>query len=76
MIKKTLLTITLTLGTLMASSLPNYETKTLKNGLQVVVIPLENSTGVISTDIFYKVGSRKEIMGKTGIAHMLEHMNF
>ncbi|EQB40450.1 protease [Sulfurimonas hongkongensis] len=60
----------------MASSLPHYETKTLKNGLQVVVIPLENSTNVISTDIFYKVGSRNEIMGKTGIAHMLEHMNF
>ncbi|MFT5661742.1 MAG: zinc protease [Sulfurimonas sp.] len=73
---KVLLTITLTLGTLMASSLPKYETKTLKNGLEVVVIPLENSTGVISTDIFYKVGSRNEVMGKTGIAHMLEHMNF
>lgn len=60
----------------MASSLPKYESKTLKNGLEVVVIPLKNSTGVISTDIFYKVGSRNEIMGKTGIAHMLEHMNF
>ena len=60
----------------MASSLPKYETKTLKNGLQIVVIPLHNSTDVISTDIFYKVGSRNEIMGKTGIAHMLEHMNF
>lgn len=60
----------------MASALPKYETKTLKNGLQIVVIPLKNSTNVISTDIFYKVGSRNEIMGKTGIAHMLEHMNF
>ncbi len=60
----------------MASSLPKYETKTLKNGLEIVVIPLENNTGVVSTDIFYKVGSRNEIMGKTGIAHMLEHMNF
>jgi len=60
----------------MSSSLPKYETKTLKNGLQIVVIPLENSTNVISTDIFYKVGSRNEVMGKTGIAHMLEHMNF
>ena len=73
---KALLTTTLILGTLMASSLPKYETKTLKNGLEIVVIPLENSTNVISTDIFYKVGSRNEIMGKTGIAHMLEHMNF
>lgn len=73
---KIILTTILTLGTLMASSLPKYETKTLKNGLQIVVIPLKNETNVISTDIFYKVGSRNEVMGKTGIAHMLEHMNF
>jgi len=62
--------------TIMPSPLPSYETKTLKNGLEIVVIPLKNETNVISTDIFYKVGSRNEVMGKTGIAHMLEHMNF
>ena len=73
---KFILALILILGNLMSSSLPKYETKTLKNGLQIVVIPLENSTNVISTDIFYKVGSRNEVMGKTGIAHMLEHMNF
>ncbi|HEX5711093.1 MAG TPA: pitrilysin family protein [Sulfuricurvum sp.] len=60
----------------MASSLPHYETKILDNGLQVVAIPMENNSNVISTDIFYKVGSRNEVMGKSGIAHMLEHMNF
>ncbi|MEN4052494.1 MULTISPECIES: pitrilysin family protein [Sulfurimonas] len=60
----------------MPSPLPQYETKTLKNGLEIVVIPLHNETNVVSTDIFYKVGSRNEVMGKTGIAHMLEHMNF
>jgi len=60
----------------MSSALPKYETSTLKNGLQIVVIPLHNNTNVVSTDIFYKVGSRNEVMGKTGIAHMLEHMNF
>ncbi|MDD5211628.1 MAG: pitrilysin family protein [Sulfuricurvum sp.] len=60
----------------MATSLPHYETKTLSNGLQVVAIPMDNHSGVISTDIFYKVGSRNEVMGKSGIAHMLEHMNF
>jgi zinc protease len=65
-----------TLGTLMATSLPHYETQTLSNGLQVVAIPMDNHSGVISTDIFYKVGSRNEVMGKSGIAHMLEHMNF
>ena len=60
----------------MASSLPKHYTQTLKNGLQIVVIPLQNGSGVITTDIFYKVGSRNEVMGKSGIAHMLEHMNF
>ena len=60
----------------MANSLPPYETQTLENGMQVVVIPMHNGTGVISTDVFYKVGSRNEVMGKSGIAHMLEHMNF
>ena len=60
----------------MANSLPKYETKTLDNGLQIVVIPMDNGSNVISTDIFYKVGSGSEIMGKSGIAHMLEHLNF
>ncbi len=73
---KILLLIIFTIGSLMASSLPKYYTKTLKNGLKVVAIPLHNDSGVVSTDIFYKVGSRNEVMGKTGIAHMLEHMNF
>ncbi len=60
----------------MANSLPKYYTQTLENGLQVVAIPMKNGSGVITTDIIYKVGSRNEIMGKSGIAHMLEHMNF
>ncbi len=60
----------------MANSLPPYESHTLDNGMQIVVIPMHNDTNVISTDVFYKVGSRNEVMGKTGIAHMLEHMNF
>ncbi|MGB7403355.1 MAG: pitrilysin family protein [Arcobacter sp.] len=60
----------------MSNSLPKYFTKTLDNGLQIVVIPMKNDTKVVSTDIFYKVGSRNEVMGKSGIAHMLEHLNF
>ncbi len=60
----------------MAGSLPKYYETTLKNGLKVVAIPMHNDSGVITTDIFYKVGSRNEVLGKTGIAHMLEHLNF
>ncbi|BCD62480.1 hypothetical protein NitYY0826_C1356 [Nitratiruptor sp. YY08-26] len=68
--------ILILLGGLMASSLPKHYETTLKNGLKVVVIPMRNGSGVISTDIFYRVGSRNEVMGKSGIAHMLEHLNF
>jgi predicted Zn-dependent peptidase len=58
------------------STLPQHHETTLPNGLRVVVIPMTNGSGVITTDIFYNVGSRDETMGKSGIAHMLEHMNF
>ena len=75
MLKKTLILIS-TLGLLMANSLPQHHSKTLNNGLEVVVIPMKNDSNVITTDIFYKVGSRNEVMGKSGIAHMLEHLNF
>lgn len=61
---------------MIANSLPNYYTKNLDNGLQIVAIPMDNNTNVVSVDIFYKVGSRNEVMGKSGIAHMLEHLNF
>ncbi|MEA3418015.1 MAG: pitrilysin family protein [Campylobacterota bacterium] len=80
MIKRTLtklaIVLMITTGVTMANSLPKYFTKTLKNDMQVVVIPMDNDSGVITSDIYYKVGSRNEIMGKSGIAHMLEHMSF
>lgn len=66
------------IGVLMAqnSVLPKYHKAVLENGLEVYIIPLNNQSNVITTDIFYKVGSRNETMGKSGIAHMLEHLNF
>ena len=73
---KIILSILLIVGGLMASSLPKHYESTLKNGMKVVVIPMRNGTEVISVDIFYRVGSRNEVMGKSGIAHMLEHLNF
>ena len=58
------------------NSLPKYYEEILDNGLKVIAIPLKNDSDVITTDIFYNVGSRDEVMGKSGIAHMLEHLNF
>ncbi|EAL5417861.1 insulinase family protein [Campylobacter coli] len=54
----------------------DYSKITLKNKLDVYTLPVNKNSDVISVDIFYKVGSRNEIMGKSGIAHMLEHLNF
>lgn len=48
----------------------------LENGLEIYHIPTNLGSDVISVNVFYKVGSRNEVMGKSGIAHMLEHLNF
>jgi zinc protease len=48
---------------------------TLKNGLQVVVIP-DRRTPVVTQMIWYKVGSADETPGKSGLAHFLEHLMF
>jgi zinc protease len=51
------------------------ETFTLANGLQVVVVP-NHRVPVVSHMLWYKVGSADEVAGKTGLAHMVEHMMF
>ena len=56
--------------------LHKFFTHKLKNNLEVIAIPVNIGSNVITSNIYYKVGSRNEIMGKSGIAHMLEHMNF
>src|SRR6202020_1850707 len=48
---------------------------TLPNGLQVVVIP-DPPTPVVTQMIWYKVGSADETPGKSGLAHLLEHLMF
>lgn len=58
------------------SSLYKYDELILPNGLQVVAIPMNNNSKVVDINIFYKVGSRNEVLGKSGIAHILEHLSF
>ena len=53
-----------------------YSKTKLKNGFEIYHIPASKGSSVISVDVFYRVGSRNETMGKSGIAHMLEHLNF
>jgi len=47
----------------------------LKNGLSVVLVE-ENKAPVVTFQVWYKVGSRNERIGKTGLSHLLEHMMF
>jgi len=47
----------------------------LNNGLTVLYKNIPD-TGVVTTNITYKVGARDEGRGYTGLAHMLEHMLF
>src|SRR5678816_2549919 len=47
----------------------------LSNGLKVLLV--ENPKApVVTIQIWYKVGSRNEVMGRAGLSHMLEHMMF
>jgi len=47
----------------------------LSNGLKVIM--LENHKApIVSFQVWYRTGARNEIAGKTGLAHMLEHMMF
>lgn len=48
---------------------------TLPNGLRVILVP-EPKAPVASVQIWYRVGSRDEISGKTGLSHLMEHMMF
>src|SRR5205085_9435966 len=47
----------------------------LANGLTVVLFP-DATKPVTTVNITYKVGSRQENYGETGMAHLLEHMLF
>ncbi|MBY0572563.1 MAG: insulinase family protein [Undibacterium sp.] len=47
----------------------------LANGMRVLLFP-DASKPTITTNIIYKVGSRHENYGETGMAHLLEHLLF
>lgn len=48
---------------------------TLKNGMQVIVVP-DRRAPVVTQMVWYRVGSADEELGKSGIAHYLEHLLF
>ncbi|HET8888457.1 MAG TPA: pitrilysin family protein [Candidatus Angelobacter sp.] len=59
------------------SKLPKVEftDTTLENGLRVIIAP-EHTAPVFSISLTYNTGSRNEKQGRTGFAHLFEHMMF
>jgi predicted Zn-dependent peptidase len=48
---------------------------TLKNGLRVVIAP-DAAAPVVTLGVYYKIGFRLEPQGRSGFAHLFEHMMF
>lgn len=67
--------IGLLLATPVQAAVFNPQSFTLKNGMQVVLIP-NNRVPVVRHMVWYKVGSADEPAGKSGIAHYFEHLMF
>jgi zinc protease len=53
----------------------NYELATLPNGLTVVLLE-DHSTPIVHVQLWYHVGSKDERPGRTGFAHLFEHLMF
>ena len=53
----------------------NYTMTTLPNGLKVVFLE-DHSTPIVHAELWYHVGSKNEKPGRTGFAHLFEHMMF
>src|SRR5437879_13470296 len=53
----------------------SYEAFTLPNGLHVLYSE-DHSTPIVSVDVWYNSGSRNERAGRSGFAHLFEHMMF
>ncbi|HMC56125.1 MAG TPA: pitrilysin family protein [Gemmatimonadaceae bacterium] len=53
----------------------SFEKYTLPNGLAVVLAP-DHTSPTVAVDVYYHVGSKNEVVGRTGFAHMFEHVMF
>src|SRR5690606_35571298 len=52
-----------------------YEEFTLPNGLRVIV-HTDRKAPIVAVNIWYHVGSKNELPGRTGFAHLFEHLMF
>ena len=52
-----------------------FERMTLPNGLEVILAP-DHTVPQVAVNVYYHVGSKNEVVGRTGFAHMFEHVMF
>jgi zinc protease len=52
-----------------------FETYKLPNGL-TVILSVDRTTPTVAVDVWYHVGSKNEMPGRTGFAHLFEHVMF
>jgi zinc protease len=62
-------------GVTQGASVEGFTEYTLANGLQVLLFP-DASKPTTTVNVTYRVGSRHENYGETGMAHLLEHLMF
>ena len=52
-----------------------FETYKLPNGLNII-LSVDKTTPTVTVDVWYHVGSKNEMPGRTGFAHLFEHVMF
>ena len=79
LLKKNLAAVIIVLITIISSSQPAFAKKVeefvLSNGLKIIAME-EHKAPTVTFQVWYKVGSRNEATGKTGLSHLLEHLMF
>lgn len=79
LLKKKLAALIIVLTTIILSSQPAFAKKVeefvLSNGLKIIAME-EHKAPTVTFQVWYKVGSRNEATGKTGLSHLLEHLMF
>lgn len=70
-----LLAATLALATVTGVGHAQTVERTLANGMKVLVIP-DHRAPTVAHMVWYRAGSIDEVNGRTGVAHVLEHMMF
>jgi len=73
--KQIIIVFLLTISAFSQTKVEDIQTFTLKNGMKIIVLE-DHSIPNANMYLFWKVGSRNEYPGITGLSHFFEHMMF